>query len=209
MSGFTRMIAIPQEEYLHLSSMQNTQQPLTQKMTQLQQEYQQQPIYSKNPYEQMVLQGSTLEEMKALKEKIRNDISLGTPKPYRNRALSLYHSIEPVVKFNERGEIYGEDDKAIQDSRAEDLIQHAVRDRRRHFTPIAWNYFLKVLKKYNIPKSALNRPTLEELEEKPQPQPLSRKRLRPAPSKESSPRKSKRVQKPSVRYPSTKFLLNF
>ena len=50
MSGFTRMIAIPQEEYLHLSSMQNTQQPLTQKMTQLQQEYQQQPIYSKNPY---------------------------------------------------------------------------------------------------------------------------------------------------------------
>lgn len=164
MSGFQRMIAIPQEEYYHMFNLQNSRQPLSHQMSQLENQYQQQAVQSKNPYEKMILQGSTLEEMKMVREKLRNDISLGTPKPYRNRALSLYRSIEPFVKFNERGELHDEDDKPIANSRAEDLIQHAVRDRRRQFTPVAWDKFVNVLKKQNIPKSSLNRFTIEEME---------------------------------------------
>ena len=128
------MIAIPQEECIHLTSMQRLSQPEAQKMSQLAQQYEQQ-AYIRDPYKHLVVQGSTLEEMKDLKEKIRQDLSLGTPKPYRNRALSLFRSVEPVIKFNERGELLRDDGQAIEASRAEDLIQHAVRDRRRPFTP--------------------------------------------------------------------------
>ena len=209
--SFQRMIAIPQEEYIQLSTLGQVRQPLAQKMMELEQEYQNSSRHT-NPYEHMMLQGSALEEMKALKEKIRNDLALGTPKPYRNRALSLYRSIEPTIKFNERGELMGEDNKPIQDSRAEDLIQHAVRDHRRPFTPIAWNEFVTLLKKHNVPRSVLSRQTLEEMKaEPPKPPKAARKRstpkLRLAPDADESTPKRKR--RPSLRYPTTDFLLNY
>ena len=224
MSGFQRMIAIPQEEYIHLTALQNVQKPEAEKMSQLVQQYQNQS-HIIDPYNKMFLQGSTLEEMKQLKEKIRNNLSLGTPKPYRNRALSLYRSLEPVVKFSERGEIYGDNNKLIQDSRAEDLIQHAVRDRRRHFTPLAWDYFLELLRKHNIPRTILNRDTLEELNVRPK---LTAKRRREhspssqqligkdrkrgqSPSLPSNliPKHRKRKSIPSSRYKATEFLKDF
>ena len=210
--SFQRMIAIPQEEYIQLSTLGQVRQPLAQKMMQLEQEYQN-SSRNTNPYEHMMLQGSTLEEMKALKEKIRNDLALGTPKPYRNRALSLYRSIEPTIKFNERGELIGEDDQPIRDSRAEDLIQHAVRDHRRPFTPIAWAEFVNLLKKHNVPRSVLSRQTLEEMKvEVPKASPkTARKRatrkLKRAPDTIGPTPKRKR--RPSLRYPETDFLLNY
>lgn len=217
MSGFQRMIAIPQEEYIQLKSIQHVKQPEAQKMTELTQLHQQQSQI-KDPYEQLILQGATLDDMKELKEKMRQELSLGTPKPYRNRALSLYRSLEPHVKFNERGEIYGENDKPIEHSRAEDLIQHAVRDRRRHFTPIAWDHFVKLLKKHNVPKTILNRPTLEELDAKP----TKRRKSIATPfvfkgklrhTSPSSPkrkrRRSERLHTPSLRYPPKDFLKKF
>ena len=60
------------------------------------------------------------------------------------------------LKFNERGEILGKDNKAIENSRVEDLIQHAVRDRRRLGTPTGWENFVQTLKAHNVPRSLLN-----------------------------------------------------
>ena len=162
MSGFQRMIAIPQEEYIHLKSMQGMNQPEAQKMADLSQQYQQQ-AQIKDPYEKLILQGSTLEEMKDWKVKFRDALSLGLPKLYRNRGLSLFRSIEPHIKFNERGEIYNTSEQLIPDSRLEDLVQHAVRDRRRNLTPKGWDEFRHLLKSHNVPKFMLNRDTLEEL----------------------------------------------
>ena len=106
------MIAIPQEEYIQLKSVQHVKQPESQKMVDLTQLYQQQSQIQ-DPYEKLMMQGATLDAMKDLKERMRHNLSLGTPKPYRNRALSLYRSIEPHVKFTERGEIYGEDNNPL------------------------------------------------------------------------------------------------
>ena len=217
MSGFQRMIAIPQEEYIQLKSVQHAKQPEAQRMTALTELHQQQSQI-KDPYEKLMLQGDSLDDMKALKEKMRQDVSLGTPKPYRNRALSLYRSLEPHVKFNERGELYGDDNKVIDYSRAEDLIQHAVRDRRRDFTPLGWDYFLKVLKKHNIPKSTLNRATLDELAGKGRNVKRRSTHVTPfffkgklgdttPPSKKR--RRSDRMQTPSLRYPAKDFLKKF
>ena len=215
------MIAIPQEEYIQLSTLQNVQQPLAQKMRELEHDYQTQT--HQDPYKRLILKGSTLEEIKTLKEKIRSSIELGTPKHYRSRALSLYHSIEPNIKFNDRGELIDETQQPIRDSRAEDLIQHAVRQHRRPFTPIAWPTFVSLLKKHNIPRSVLNRETLDELSqpgaklvakrvvkrkkvETPEWTPgkrLKRLKLEKTPLRPASSRK-RRV---SLRYPATDFLL--
>ena len=75
MSGFQRMIAIPQEEYIQLKSVQHVKQPDAQKMVDLTQLYQQQ-AQIKDPYEQLMLQGETLDTMKGLKEKMRQELSL-------------------------------------------------------------------------------------------------------------------------------------
>ena len=208
MNTFQRMVAIPQEEYLQLSTMPPN--PLTQKMNALQHEYQTFP--QSNPYDHMMRQGSVLEEMKLLKEKISNDISLGTPKPYRNRALSLYRSIEPHINLTQRGE-FKVQDRVLENSRIEDLIQHAVRDRRRQFTPVGWKEFLHVLKEYNIPKSALNRATLDELSVSDTPSKRVREKTKRGVVQfkgvTKSKRKSQRKRRPSTRYPDTQFLKDF
>ena len=54
--------------------------------------------------------------------------------------------------------------QTISQSRVEDLIQHAVRDRRRNMTLTGWSTFLDILREHNIPKSSLNRQTLDEME---------------------------------------------
>ena len=220
MSTFQRMVAIPHEEYIQLSSI--PQGPLMQKMNTLEHEYQTIPQTSHNPYERMMMQGSVLEEMKLMKEKIRDDISLGTPKPYRNRALSLYRSIEPHINLTQRGELKVQD-QVLENSRIEDLIQHAVRDRRRQFIPVGWKEFRSILKENNIPKSALNRATLDELNEPPVPHKQKRKRkskrlatpisfeipMEETPRKSTGKTKSKRKRRASTRYPDTQFLKDF
>lgn len=35
-----------------------------------------------------------------------------------------------------------------------DLVQHAVRDRRRNLTPMGWPEFRHLLQEHNVPKSA-------------------------------------------------------
>ena len=137
MSGFQHMIAIPVEQYNQLTSLQHVGRPAEQqKMMQLTRAYDQQARVA-DPTDRLMLQGGTLEEMKDLKEKMRQDLSLGTPKPYRNRALTLFRSLESHVLLTERGELLDEFGEPILHSRVEDLIQHAVRDRRRDFVPAA------------------------------------------------------------------------
>ena len=163
MSQFQRMIVIPQEEYLQLSSIQNVRQPLTQHFYNLESQYHKE-AQVKDPYKRLALQSGTLEEMKQLKEQMRQNISVSTPKPYRSRAQALLENVTAFLRFNERGEIYDKDNNVVENTRLEDLIQHAVRDRRRNISPIGWNYFRGLLQEHNTPKSILNRNTIEEMD---------------------------------------------
>ena len=193
MSSFQRMIAIPQEEYLALSSFQNVREPLAQHFHKLEERYTAEER-EKDPYRRMVLQSNTLDQMKQVKEQLRNSLTVSTPKPYQSRAKALFQTLDGVLKFNDKGEIYSDDGNLISGSRVEDLIQHAVRDRRRNLTPAGWSDFLTVLRDHNVPKSILNRSTLDEMEEKAAPvvmikretSPISQTRLSRA--KERQPR---------------------
>ena len=215
------MIAIPQEEYVQLTAVQNVRQPLTQQMYNLEKQHIEESQV-KDPYSKLILQSNTLDEMKNLKDQMRNYIRISTPKPYINRAQALYSSVEPFLKFNERGEIYSKEGSMISNSRLEDLIQHAVRDRRRNMIPIGWNIFLDLLRERNIPKSILNRATLDEMEKVKTPAIMhdsrSVSRL-PLPTRKShsiekiapplSRKHLKRTRTPSRRYPSSEFLKDF
>ena len=177
---FQQLVAIPVEQYRQMVNLTNMQQPPPkQKLVQLQRELSASatapPSSSSspltelpNPYDRLMRQGMLLEEVKRTKEQLQNDISLGTPKPYRNRALALYNQIAPVTHFNEKGELVltGDDDhgeRPVTGSRAEDLIQHAIRDRRKQFTPSGWPEFISQLHKHNIPRMMLSRATIDEL----------------------------------------------
>ena len=184
-TSFQQLVAIPVEQYTQMMSVANMQQPpLQQKLTQAQHDFiasANAPSASPpNSYDRLMRQGMMLEEVKRLKEQMRASVSMGTPKPYRNRALALYNQIAPVTQFNEQGELVipdgvGGDGRAVAGSRAEDLIQHAVRDRRKQFTPTGWSEFLRELFQHNIPRMMLNRPTIDEL------QVLAKKPLLPPP----------------------------
>lgn len=160
---FQRLMAIPQEEYLQLTSVQQARQPITQQFYDLEKRYQE-GEHITEPYKRLLNQSETLNEMKNLKEKMRQGIITSTPKPYQTRAKSLFQSLEPFIKYNDRGEIYDEKSNIIPESRLEDLIQYAVRDRRRNIIPKAWSEFVTLLKKHNVPKSMLNHDTLREID---------------------------------------------
>lgn len=165
MSSFQRMIAIPQEEYLALSSMQSVKEPLSKHYYDLESRYKDEETI-RDPYRRMLLQSDTLDRMKQVKEQIRNSLAISTPKPYQSRANALFQTLESVLKFNDKGEVYSNDGTVVSGTRMEDLIQHAVRDRRRNMTPKGWSDFLSILRDHNVPKSILNRDTLDELEGK-------------------------------------------
>ncbi len=229
--SFQRMIAIPQEEYRQLTTMQNVHQPLAQQFNNLERDYNESERIS-DPYKRMMVQSETLEEMKDLKERMREYIEYRTPKPYRHRARALVHSIQDHIQLNERGEIMDRNGKVIENSHLQDLVQHAVREKRRHFmVPIGWQEFLHVLRDRNIPRSSLSNDTLKELERYPYdttseaaklPERQSRRRTRVRVSREKrlpslTPVKTRKVtvsragrpQKQSKRYPSTDFLKHF
>jgi cell division protein FtsL len=163
MTSFQRLIVIPQEEYSALMNMQNLREPLTQHYSQLQSQYESEEKEN-DPYRRLVMQSSTLDQMKQVKEQMRNSLTVSTPKPYQKRAQALYQTVENFLKFNDKGEIYTDDGNVIPGSRLEDLIQHAVRDRRRNMTPTGWTEFIMLLHSHNVPKSFLNRDTLDEMD---------------------------------------------
>ena len=173
-ASFHQLVAIPLEQYNQMLSMMNMRQPIGQKITRIQNALSNPTIAAadgSNPYDHMIRQGMMLDELKRAREQLKNGLSAGTPKPYRNRALALYNQIAPLIQFNDKGELLinkGSSSSgypsAVVGSRAEDLIQHAVRDRRKHFTPTGWSEFAEQLHKHNIPRMMLNHATIEELQ---------------------------------------------
>ena len=164
MSSYSRMIVIPQDEYVQLTAMQQVKQPLANQMYRKELDYQQN-VHIKDPHRAVLLQSETIEELKNLKNKMRDSVSTATPLASRAHALSLFNSIEPHLNVNDRGEIITDDNEIISASRYEDLIQYATRRKRRQgYIPPGWSYFLKLLKKHNVPKFALNIETLKELD---------------------------------------------
>ena len=159
MSRFQRMIVIPEEEYRQILSFKT---PTQRQFFQTQQQLEEQS-HIKDPYSRLLYQGTTLDLMKSLKERMKRNIATSTPKPFRGRANQLYSVIEPYINFNDRGEILDDSHRPIVESHIEDLIQYAVRNNRRNIHPRGWSYFLEQLRHINVPKVTLNRETIKEL----------------------------------------------
>ena len=146
-----------------MNALQHVKQPLEQQFQHLNRQYTEAENIH-DPYRRLVFQGEALDEMKELKERMRHYVQVSTPKPYVNRAKALFQNVESFLQFNAKGELMDKDNRVISQSRVEDLIQHAVRDRRRNMTPTGWSTFLSMLHEHNVPRSVLNRQTLDELD---------------------------------------------
>lgn len=191
---FERMVGVSEDEYHHLKSLQQSQNPLQGKFLSLSSDYKKQSLIN-DPSVRVRRQGETLNQMMNVKEDLRKRLTEATPKPYRSRVQSLFQFISDKVNVNDKGELYDSDGKVINDSNIGDLIQHAVRDRRRNMIPSGWNNFLHILRDNNAPRMMLNYDTLDEMQLK-----TGDKKLKAS----SSPKKSKPsrlpvpMKKPSV-----------
>lgn len=162
LSRFERMVAIPEEEYQHLKTLQQSNDPLQSKFHSLQNEYQKQSFIP-DTYARVQRQGETLNEMVKVKDNLRKQLIESTPKPYQSRAQSLFQFIENKMTLNEKGEMTDNDGAIIHGSNITDLVQHAVRDRRRNILPVGWSQFINILRDNNAPRMIMNYETLEEL----------------------------------------------
>ena len=196
MGDFTQMVAIPRQEYTQLTTIQNARQPLTEQLHRLENNYQSNALIP-DPYRSISLQSQTIERMKDLKDQMRNYLTVSTPKPYRNRAESLFQSLEPHLNVNELGEVIKDDGSVIKSSRYEDLIQHAVRDRRRNFSPAGWDYFVGLLKRQNVPRSVLNRDTIDEVDS-PKPLKASLPQIKKQPPSPTGALKPSKLRLPQI-----------
>lgn len=163
-SRFERMVVIPEQEYNYLKSMQQVNNPLQKHFSSLSNEYTRQHSIA-DPYNRVQQQGETLNELLKIKEDIRNRVIQSTPKPYQTRAQNLLKHIESEVKVNEGGEVLDSSQSPLAGSNITDLIQHAVRDRRRNIQPVGWSYFKDRLKAMNVPQSLLNYETIDEMKQ--------------------------------------------
>lgn len=162
MSRFQRLLAIPVEEYHHLKSLQRTQNPLEDKLQTLSSDYQKHGSIP-DAYTRVQRQGETLNEMIEIKDSLRKRLVSMTPKPFQSRAQSLFEFVEDRMKFTDKGEMINSDGTTVEGSNITDLVQHAVRDRRRNIIPEGWSPFLNVLRDSNAPRMLMNYETLEEL----------------------------------------------
>ena len=161
-SHYQRMMAIPEQEYFQSRNMQQVMNPLETEMTSLMTDYNQQGAIQ-DPYRKVQLQAETLDQMMKLKDELRQNMKSATPRPYQTRAEGLMNFVFDKMKLNERGELTDMTGNVIENTNIVDLIQHAVRDRRRNMTPNGWQYFLKKLQEINAPRMLLNYETLEEM----------------------------------------------
>ena len=76
--------------------------------------------------------------MKQLKDQMRQYLTISIPKPFKHRAQTLFDSIQSQIKINDRREILDNDDKVIENSHLDDIIQHAVKDGRKSITTTGW-----------------------------------------------------------------------
>ena len=159
---FDRMVAIPEDEYKQLRSMQQVTSPEAAHFQQLSKNYNRQDGI-RDPYDRVHLQGETLDQMMQFKEQMRERLLQATPKPYQNRAGTLFSFVKDKLQMTPKGEIYKDDGQVIEGSNITDLVQHAVRDRRRAINPYGWSQFVEYLKRNNVPNMILNYDTLDEI----------------------------------------------
>lgn len=160
---FERMIGIPEDEYHHLKSLQQTNNPVQDKFLSLSNEYKKHEFIG-DVEKRVQRQGETLHELMKIKDDLKKRLIASTPRPYRSRVQGLFHFIDDKINVNERGEIKSSDGSLIDGSNIGDLVQHAVRDRRRNIIPEGWNSFVKILKDNNTPRMILNYDTLQEMD---------------------------------------------
>jgi len=161
-SRFERMAVIPEREYTYLKSLQQVNNPTQEKISNLSNDYTRQGLI-KDPYTRVHRQAETLDQIRRLKDDIQKQILQSTPKPYQTRAKSLMSFLENQLEVNDRGELIGDNHVTVSDSNITDLIQHAVRDRRRNIQPEGWEVFKEKLQNLNVPQSFLNYDTLDEI----------------------------------------------
>ena len=159
---FERMVGIPEDEYHHLKSLQASDNPLQKKYLSLSSDYRKQGFIH-DPQVRVARQGETLSQIINLKDEIRKRLVESTPRPFQTRVQSLFQFISDKINVNNKGEMYDKDGAIIEGSNISDLIQHAIRDRRRNITPSGWSEFLGVLKENNVPRMILNYDTLDEM----------------------------------------------
>ena len=176
---FERMVGITEDEYRHLKSLQRTNDPLQNKFLSLSNDYKRQEFIN-NPYVRVQRQGETLGQMIKVKDSLRQHVVDATPKPYKARTQSLFHFIADKISVNARGELYDKDGAIIEGSNIADLIQHAVRDRRRNMTPAGWSRFLDILRVNNAPRMILNYDTLDEMQSQSKSSPVIKKGTLPS-----------------------------
>ena len=167
--SYAKMVVIPQEEYVQLASIQKAQQPLVHQFNELTQDDMNLEKVD-DPYRRLQLEASNIEARKVLRDKMQRFITMSTPRPYRTGAESLFDFIEPHISYNEKGELIDkESGEVIAKSHVDDVLQHAVRDLRRRNLgkPIGWDYFLKVLRRENVPHNILGSTTISELKKSP------------------------------------------
>lgn len=159
---FDRMVAIPEEEYKQMRNMQQLTSPEATHFQHLSRKHDQQDAI-RDPYDRIHLQGETLNQMIELKDTMRQRLMEATPKPYQNRASSLFSFMKDKLQLSPKGEIYKDDGQLIAGSNITDLVQHAVRDRRRALNPSGWAEFVDSMKRNNAPHMILNYDTLDEM----------------------------------------------
>ena len=144
-TSYTKIVVVPQEEYVQLASVQRAQQPFVQQFNELVKEDMKLGDIN-DQYRRLQLQASNLEERNVLRDKMRRFITMSTPRQYRTRAETLFDLIEPHIKYNEKGELVNSDTgNVIEKSHIDDILQHAVRDVRRNKLgkPAGWNLLFK------------------------------------------------------------------
>ena len=161
-SRFERMVAIPEMEYTQLKSAIQISKPLENQFVELSKDYKEHSGID-NSYERIHQRGETLNEMINLKDEMRQNLMNTTPRPYQSRADGLLKFLSDKIAFNARGELTDASGNSIEGSNLADLIQHAVRDRRRNINPVGWDYFRDRLQDSNAPRMILNYETLEEM----------------------------------------------
>ena len=163
LSRFQRMVGIAEDEYMHLKSLQQITNPLQSRFLSFAKEYDQQGMIH-DPYVRVQRQGETLNQMINIKDDLRKRAIQVTPRPYQGRVQNLFDFVADKIGVNAKGEMYDSHGAIIEGSNITDLVQHAVRDRRRNIVPTGWNEFLNVLRNNNAPRMILNYDTLGEMQ---------------------------------------------
>ena len=79
MSSYSKMVVLPQEEYLQLNSIRNIQQPLAHKLQDLT-NTDDNIEKIQDPYRRLQLHASNLEERRTIRDKMRKFITLSRPR---------------------------------------------------------------------------------------------------------------------------------